>query len=190
MANYWIEPEISDEDKSKRLRSAHLTPERIKSLIVEFVQQFTADEWLGFEYHIGKVYYSSRVDATPEKHAPYYPELWNYEIKARFDNGRDVECLVLQVEHFFRSRYYGIAYREIWVPLSIVKQLVNRLVTPVLSDTNVEEWEKFCNAEYTKRQEHLKSFVCTLRNMNTASLAFRSGLNEKAERVNVRVPQS
>lgn len=184
MASYWLEPEIDGNDKTGGLRSSHLNGERVKNIIVEFIKQFTAEEWQSLPTFIAKVYYHSQVDAVPLKDPnPYYPELWGYEVKARLDYGKDQHCLVIVLERFFRSRYYGISYREIWIPLEIVTKLVQGVLGVALDTT---EWVKYCTATYAKRDEHSKSFVCTLRNMNTATSAFRSGLNEKAELVNVK----
>lgn len=183
MANYWLEPEIDGTDKTGDLRSSHLNSERVKNIIVEFIKQFTADEWQRLPMFISKVYYHSQVKGLPLNNPdPYYPELWGYEVKARLDFGKDQPCLVIMVERFFRSRFYGISYREIWIPLEIVAKLVQGVLGCVVDMTS---WLVYCTTTYTKKDEHSKSFVCTLRNMNTATTAFKKGLNEKAEMVNV-----
>lgn len=186
MANIWLEPAIDGNDKTGHLRSTHLNGERVKALLMEFINQLAADEWINAAYILPKIHYGSNVEATPlDRSSPYYPEWWQYEIKARFDMGHDKTCVVIEVEHFFRSRYYGIAYREIWIPIDEFVKVLNKIYPDPITDDVIHQWKFAAWVTYKNAERNKHSFVCTLRNLENASSAFKAGLNEKAERVNV-----
>lgn len=186
MANLWLEPEMDGSDKTGELRSCHLDGKRVQAILVEFIKQLSGDEWLNAAYIVPKVHYGSAVEAIPlNRSAPYHPEWYQYEIKARWDTGREQPCVVIEVEHFFRSRYYGTAYREIWVPIDTLVGIVNKIYPDAVPDDVASQWRFAALVSYQNQERNKSSFVCTLRNLENATLAFKAGLNEKAERVNV-----
>lgn len=185
MANFWLEPEIDGSDKTGDLRSSHLNGERVKALVVEFVKQLTFEDWMNAGHIVPKVYYGSQVDATPlNRPAMYYPEFWGYEVRGGWGYAKDTPCLVLHIEHFFRSRFYGIAYREIWLPIVTLVEILQKLYNSNVPEDVVMQWRVAAGLTYTKVEDHKRSFKCTLRNLGNATAAFKAGLNEKAELVN------
>lgn len=186
MANFWLEPVLDGSDRVGDIKSSHLDGQRVQALVVEFMNQLTADEWMNAAYIIPKIHYGSKVDATPLNRPNVSNADWyQYEVKARFDSGHDKTCLVIELEHFFRSRYYGTTHREIWIPIEQLRVILNKVYPEPIPDDVVNQWKYAASLSYSKQREHKDTFVCTLRNGANSSTAFKMGLNEKAENVNV-----
>lgn len=185
MDSLWVEPTVDGKDSVGKLKSGHLNIDRVKQLVAEFVTTLSPDEWVTNPLLVYKVYYGSKVPATPLNYkATYYPELWGYEVSAKWGYGREMPCIVLKVENFFRSRYYGIAYREIWLPTQRLLDILQKMHPSINFGQAKMEWDRLAQMSYGKEDEHLKSFTCSLRNIGNATTAFKMGFNEKSELVN------
>lgn len=184
MANWWLFPESDYTNSGGSRNSTELTDARVTGLITEFVNMLEGEEWHNAIHIIPKLYYGSKVDATGLTSNPYHPEYWGYEVRARWDSWGDTPCIVLVIERLFRSRFYGIAFREIWVKLEVFQKVVERVHGIAISEQTLATWNTAAMATYKMAEQNAESFICTLRDDSNATSAFKMGLNERRDMVN------
>lgn len=184
MANWWLFPEVDYTNAGGSRNSTELTSERVTGLITELVNMLDGEEWHNALHILPKLYYGSKVDATSLTRNPYHPEYWGYEVRARWDSWGGTPCVVLGIERLFRSRFYGIAFREIWVKLAVFRKIVEGVHGIVISEQTLSAWNAAAMVTYKNAEQSAASFVCTLRNDSNATSAFKMGLNERGDMVN------
>lgn len=70
MDSLWVEPTVDGKDSVGKLKSGHLNIDRVKQLVAEFVTTLSPDEWVTNPLLVYKVYYGSKVPATPLNYKP------------------------------------------------------------------------------------------------------------------------
>lgn len=111
-----------------RERHCWVSDERRKALIMEFAGKLTGMDWANFPKIVGKICYLSDVPAEPlkENKTPW-PKWYRYEVRIRLDVLDDVAYVVMEVEHTFRNKVFGVGMREIWVAVDVFSQVTAQL---------------------------------------------------------------
>lgn len=123
----WIEEQFF-QCPSFRERHGWISDERRKALIMEFFTKLTVNDWAQLAQVVGKIAYISDVQATPIKESKLPWRGWyRYEVAARLDTMDDNPCIVLDIEHTFRNKIFGVGLREIWIPLAVVTAVLSKL---------------------------------------------------------------
>lgn len=117
-----------------RERHCWVSDERRRALITEFAGKLTGTDWINFPQIVGKICYLSNVPAEPIKESKTPWNKWyRYEVHIRLDVLSDVAYVVMEIQHTFRNKVFGVGMREIWVTVDVFSQAAAQLNTETAS---------------------------------------------------------
>lgn len=153
VANVWLNPPVDGTDKVGERKADYLDMGKVRSILVEFVKQLDGDEWIQLHRVISQIAYISDVYAAPPNRNEFV-EWWTYYITARFDNADGIPALVLHVKRYFRSQFFGLSTREIWVRLDALVGVINKIHGVTLPPDILEAWNATALVKYKNRDHH------------------------------------